>query len=366
MPIYPPENKTTADHHQTLTDIQKGRILEARDLGKSHAEIGTQLNIPRTTVTSFLQRFEKRGSDENLPHSGRPRKTLERFDRYLIRTALVHTNVTNDALRDITDSEVSTSTIRRRLREDHIRKWRAVERALLTEDHAKKRLDWARRYRLFTPEDWNRVFWSDECAVQKDSDDLQMWVFRHADKREKYLPKNVRGRAKGGGLFQMIWGCFAGTKLGPIVFLDGTINADVYIAMLQNNLLPFIDAVIADGATDVVFQQDNATPHIAKRTHAWFENTMQEHGFTLMKWPPNSPDMNPIENLWAIVKLHLHRRFPDTKHLHGSPEMIKTILKQRLMEVWWDIREEVLNRLIESMPCRVQALLEAKGWYTDY
>jgi hypothetical protein len=55
MRVYPPKKRTTADHHQTLTDVQKGRILEARDLGKSHAEIGTQLNIPQTMVTSFLQ-----------------------------------------------------------------------------------------------------------------------------------------------------------------------------------------------------------------------------------------------------------------------------------------------------------------------
>ena len=164
----------------------------------------------------------------------------------------------------------------------------------------------------------------------------------------------------------MIWGCFAGTKLGPIVFIEGTVNTDVYITLLQDNLIPFIDTIIADGTTDIIFQQDNASPHVSKKTLAWLDIAMSEHGFVWMEWPPNSPDMNPIENLWAWLKTELHRRYPDTKTLHGSPDAIKRTLRARLMEVWWDIGEDVLCRLIESMPHRVQALLDAKGWYTGY
>ena len=164
----------------------------------------------------------------------------------------------------------------------------------------------------------------------------------------------------------MIWGCFTGTKLGPIVFINERVNTDVYITVLHENLLPFIDAIIADGATNFVFQQDNATPHVAKRTRAWFENMMREHVFSLMVWPPNSPDMNPIEHLWAHLKFELHRRYPDTKYLRGSPDTIRRMLRHRLLEVWWSIGEDLLNRLIESMPHRAEALLKAEGWYTEY
>src|SRR5579859_1999550 len=164
----------------------------------------------------------------------------------------------------------------------------------------------------------------------------------------------------------MIWGCFSGSKLGPIVFFDGTVNTDVYMATLRDNLLPFIDAVIEDGATNIIFQQDNATPHVSKRTHSWFKSAMQEHGFKLMQWPPTSPDLNPIEHLWAHLKLELRRRYPDTKSLRGSPDAIKRTLRVRLMEVWWDIEDGVPEQLIDSMPHLVQAVLDAKGWYTEY
>jgi len=85
-----------------------------------------------------------------------------------------------------------------------------------------------------------------------------------------------------------------------------------------------------------------------------------------MKWPANSPDMNLIENLWATLKRELHQRYPDTKYLKGSSAVIKAILKERLRMIWWDIGEEVLGRLIESMPEHVAELQQAKGWYTRF
>jgi transposase len=148
----------------------------------------------------------------------------------------------------------------------------------------------------------------------------------------------------------MVWGCFAGDKLGPLVFIDENINAAVYTAVLDQNLLEYIDKLTTEGLQGIVFQQDNARPHTAKVTQRWLENTGKEHGFTVMNWPQYSPDLNPIENLLAILKMELHRLYPDTKYLQGSPETVKSVLKERLHKVWWDIGERVLNQLIESMP----------------
>ena len=85
-----------------------------------------------------------------------------------------------------------------------------------------------------------------------------------------------------------------------------------------------------------------------------------------MEWPPNSPDMNLIEQLWAHLKYELYRRFPDTASLNGSAEYIKSTLRQRLHTVWWDIGVDLLNRLVNSMPKRVEALARGHGWYTEY
>jgi len=75
------------------------------------------------------------------------------------------------------------------------------------------------------------------------------------------------------GGYQMIWGCFVGNKLGPIVFIKGTVNMDAYIETLSATLLPCIDALAEDGMTRIVFQQDNAPAHTAKKTREFFESS---------------------------------------------------------------------------------------------
>jgi hypothetical protein len=76
--------------------------------------------------------------------------------------------------------------------------------------------------------------------------------------------------------------------------------------------------------------------------------------------------MNLIENLWAHLKLELHRRYPDTATLHGFPTYVRQCITEQVHEVWWAIGEEMLERLIDSMPHHVQALIKARGWYTKY
>ena len=352
------------EHHE-LTDFQKGEIVGMRR-SSSPTKISRELDIPQQTISSFLQRFNERGSIDNLKHPGRPRKTSAREDRYVIHTAESETRIPLKELRDKTNRDVSEQTVRRRLREAGIRKWKAVQRPLLTKRHAALRLKWARAHQHWTKEDWEKVGWSDECGVKRDNSGEIEWVFRRQNKQEKYKPENIRGKQRDGGILQMIWGCFIGNKLGPIAFINSTINKDVYVDLLREFFLPFIDALNADGITDIIFQQDNAPPHVAGITREFLKTTGNEHGFTFIEWPPNSPDMNPIEHLWAHLKLELYRQYPDTTTLKGSPNTIKTILRPRLNKLWWNIGESVLEKLVESMPRRVQALINAKGWYTEY
>ena len=149
-----------------LTDIQKGAILALVPF-YSHAEIGTQLNIPRTTITSFISRTRDRNSITNLPRPGRPRKLSDSAIRYLVRNAESETHVPMKELKNLSNIDVSLQTMRRRLQEEGIRKWKAMKRPLLTLKHAKERLAWAKAHQHWTVDDWKRIIWSDESAIQQ-------------------------------------------------------------------------------------------------------------------------------------------------------------------------------------------------------
>ena len=94
-------------------------------------------------------------------------------------------------------------------------------------------------------------------------------------------------------------------------------NQDVYAAMLTEHLVPFLEALKTDGEINLEFQQDNATPHTGKRARVSLKEIAEKHGLKIMEWPPNSPDLNPIEHLWAELKYQLFKKYPDIVRLKG-------------------------------------------------
>jgi transposase len=130
--------------HPALTDAQKGDICARHELGQSNRKIADALAIPQSTIHALLTRVKNRGSIENKQRPGRPRKSIDRDDRLLVRTALIKTRIPLRELKVEANSNLSVSTIRSRLKEENISKHRAAERARLTKSHIERRFKWAK------------------------------------------------------------------------------------------------------------------------------------------------------------------------------------------------------------------------------
>ncbi len=148
----------------------------------------------------------------------------------------------------------------------------------------------------------------------------------------------------------IIWAAMSSAGVGPLCFLKSTVNAAIYQEILEHFMLPSADKLYGDA--DFIFQQDLAPAHTAKGTKSWFN----DHGVTVLDWPANSPDLNPIENLWGIVK----RKMRDTRPNKADE------LKATVKETWVSIPPQQCHKLITSMPRRIEAVIKAKGAPTKY
>lgn len=108
--------------------------------------------------------------------------------------------------------------------------------------------------------------------------------------------------------------------------------------------------------------QDNAPCHASQATQNWLDSI----GVVKLEWPPQSPDMNPIENIWQQVKSKLHKQHPDLRRLTGGKENIEKKLAERVEQVWAEIDSSSFETLVQSMPARMQAVIDAKGSWTKY
>ncbi len=157
----------------------------------------------------------------------------------------------------------------------------------------------------------------------------------------------------GGGV--MVWGIFSWHILGPLVPIDHRLNATVYLSIVADHVHPFMTTVYT--SSDDYFQQDNAPCHKAQIISDWFLEYDNE--FTLLKWPPQSPDLNPIEHLWDVVEWEIHIMDVQPTNLQQ--------LCDAIMSIWTKIfSEEYFQHLVESMPRRIKAVLKAKGGPTRY
>jgi len=225
------------------------------------------------------------------------------------------------------------------------------KKPLLTTVHRKKWLAFALKHKEWTVEDWKRVIWSDETKINRIGSDGKQWVWKKAG--DGLIEREVQGTVKFGGGNIMVWGCMGWNGVGELAEVEGRMDADQYVDILDNHLLPSIEeSGIVEGGC--IFQQDNDPKHTSKKARNW----MEENNITLLDWPAQSPDLNPIEHLWHHIKLQLCK--------YEAPAKGVWEIWERVAEVWNDIEPEVCQGLIESMPRRLEAVIKAKGGNTKY
>jgi len=237
-------------------------------------------------------------------------------------------------------ADISTRTIQRRLREAGGNFTNPLLKPLLTDAHQKQRLKWAKKHRKF---DWSRVIFTDESTFYLNKPAGKTWNF---PERKKVF-RTVKHPAK-----MHVWGCFSLSGFGEIICFQKNLDAKFMCTIYQKGLLPSAQSLFGDENPDWILQEDNDPKHRSKLAKEWKAN----NGIRELPWPSMSPDQNPIENVWRLMKININRKKITT--VNG--------LRTALINEWRELPISLAENLVKSMRNRVTSLIDANGDFTLY
>lgn len=337
-----------------LTAEERNQAYGMIRSGMNSVQVARLMGCHRSTITRMMQRLEATGSLKDRPRPGQPKKTSGQDDRSIRLRVLRNRRATAPKLqKDLIRHRgvrVSVSTIRRRIRAYGMRAHRPYRGLVLTPVHRRTRLQWARQHQRLTLAQWNNILISDECRflIQKIDGRERVWRRRG----ERYSDAcTAEADRFGGGASVMVWAGITGSHRTALVVVEGNLTAARYQEeILQQHVLPFMRQHPA--VTN--FQQDNARPHTARICAAF----LQQNGIQVLPWPSKSPDLSPIENLWAILKDRLRKK--------DNPPTNPRALVRLLQAEWQAIPQATIRKLFNSMRRRCTKCIAARGGHINY
>ena len=196
--------------------------------------------------------------------------------------------------------------------------------------------------------DWSQVLFSDEKIFWGHGYCGRAWVRRPPGKA---LDPQYVVIKKAHPVKVNVWACFAASGQGLIHIFEDNLDAKMQKQILVDNLFQSTGKLM-DPAKEWFFLHDNDKKFKSHVVQDW----LASKSVRCIDFPPYSPDLNPIENLWAVL----------AREVEKTQNTTTDVLKARVAEVWANACKPLMAELVASMPRRIAAVLEANGGHTKY
>jgi len=309
----------------------------------SFGKIAKHVHCSKPTVIYWVKKYHENPDLSTSERPGQPHVTTAKQDKRIVGMAEKEHNITATEIKKKLEErsvEISVDTVKRHLREAGGKYSNEILKPLLTDDHQRKRLKWAKKHRNF---DWNKVIFTDESTFQLYSSKKKVWQFS----RNKKVYRTVKHPTK-----VHVWGCFSASGFGKLICFQRNLDANFMCSIYEQGLLASISGLFGEGNIDWFLQEDNDPKHRSKIAKKWKE----ENNVKVLPWPSMSPDQNPIENVWRLMKINIQKKKINTaKGLKGE-----------LAKEWNRFSPELAAKLADSMKRCVTVLIYSNGDYTMY
>ncbi|KAF4718522.1 hypothetical protein FOZ63_011875, partial [Perkinsus olseni] len=326
-----------------LSDSERAEVIKLLAAGKTTLEISKILKRDHRTIKTFVANPEKRPEG----HRGPTKKSVTAREKTRVKRAMAKQPLgTSKEIFEAAGVSMKPKSSRNRVLGQLGKVRKSVGKPSLTARHKAMRLDWAREN---IKRDFSTVLWTDECRATLDGPDAWAsgWILHGTSP-----PPRMKRQQKGGGV--MFWaGIIDDIVVGPFRVENGVkMDSKAYTELLSKNFLPWYRSRPVSFKRKMVFMHDNAPAHSSKFTTSFLER----HGFKnkkIMAWPSFSPDLNPIENYWGLLKRAIYRQgaqFDTTDQLWSA-----------IQKAAAEVTAEDVRKLTCSMDRRVERLLLCRG-----
>jgi len=331
---YETQKRNTEELYRQIVELHNNENLSCR-------AIAERLQVGKSTVSRHLVSYRNSVPVEEIRPYCRPPKISPQLrstiGQLVSRQDVPTSGSLATGILNASGTSVTPRTVRRHLVSMNYKNSVPKTVPKLTPVQQQNRVDWCMQHRHFC---WDNVWFSDETYIEVNHTVTPVW--HKSGERPTVAKPKFRAKI-------MCWGAVSMRIKSKIAVIEGTMTAQRYVDVLQGYLL---DGKSKSTLKKMVFQQDGASCHTAKLTQEF----LSSKGLTVLPWPANSPDLNPIENMWAILKQNVEKRAVTTK-----PQLINVV-----EEEWEHLDIELVRKTIESMKKRIEQVLEKRGGKCDY
>jgi transposase len=320
------------------------QIIELHQQRVGREDIRRQLHCSPNRITRAIAEWRDSGHAPAPLHMGPPKKVTGQIVTFIEAQTLQNARLAGTELVHeicqrfgVTIHPTTIWKVRNGLQFNYQRP-RHVQ--ALTEVQMSNRVAFCEKMLDFPPKMLSAIAFSDETRIVIGDD--KQWVWYRKGENNPSANVATEKFAKSVMAFAVIG---KGYK-SKLLFVEGNINGDKYMENIEK--LEFIKELnTIHGEYQWIFQQDGAPCHTKQEVVDWLEESVD----LIVDWPANSPDLNPIELLWAVLKSAVRKFRPQTI------EALKAVLQA----AWNCISQRTIDLLTDSFPARLQACLDADG-----